>query len=146
MMKKYNQWVLLVSPQYVCVLFHEKMQTYMHKLLREAVTETCFLFTMIEYHEADCWEGSSSESSVEGSWLGTPTPRNSPKPTTMDPQHPVDDDDLPPSTTSTLRGPLDLRDTLDHSLPPSARSTLTRPEIAHVMNTLKRQDTFSRWV
>ncbi|XP_063844799.1 disks large homolog 5-like isoform X5 [Scylla paramamosain] len=97
-----------------------------------------------KYHEADCWEGSSSEGSVEGSWVGTPTPRNSPKPSSLDSQHPVDDDDLPPSTTSTLRGPLDLRDTLDHSLPPSARSTLTRPEIAHVMSTLKRQDTFSR--
>lgn len=101
-----------------------------------------------KYHEAEGWEGSSSGSSVEGSRSGTPTPRNSPKSTSHEAPHAVGDDDLPPSTTSTLRGPLDLRDTLehslDHSLPPSARSTLTRPEIAHVMNTLKRQETFSR--
>ncbi|XP_066956131.1 disks large homolog 5 isoform X2 [Macrobrachium rosenbergii] len=104
-----------------------------------------------KYHEAEGWEGSSSGSSVGGSRSGTPTPRNSPKASSHDASHPVDDDDdddLPPSTTSTLRGPLDMRDTLehshDHSLPPSARSTLTRPEIAHVMNSLKRQETFSR--
>ncbi|XP_042204892.1 disks large homolog 5-like isoform X3 [Homarus americanus] len=102
-----------------------------------------------KYREAEGWEGSSSGSSVEGSRSGTPTPRNSPKPTSHEaPRSVDDDDDLPHSTTSTLRGPLDLRDTLehslDHSLPPSARSTLTRPEITHVMNTLKRQETFSR--
>ncbi|KAK7078591.1 Disks large 5, partial [Halocaridina rubra] len=106
------------------------------------------------YHEAEGWEGSSSGSSVGGSRSGTPTPRNSPKSSSHDTSHAVDDDDeddednLPPSTTSTLRGPLDLRETLehnhDHSLPPSARSTLTRPEIAHVMTSLKRQETFSR--
>ncbi|XP_068228466.1 disks large homolog 5 isoform X3 [Palaemon carinicauda] len=108
-------------------------------------------FNPDKYHEAEGWEGSSSGSSVGGSRSGTPTPRNSPKASSHDASHPVDDDDdddLPPSTTSTLRGPLDMRDTLehshDHSLPPSARSTLTRPEIAHVMNSLKRQETFSR--
>ncbi|XP_069186254.1 disks large homolog 5 isoform X4 [Procambarus clarkii] len=101
-----------------------------------------------KYHEAEGWEGSSNGGSLEGSRSGTPTPRNSPKPTQHETSHPVDDDDLSPSTTSTLRGPLDLRETLehslDHSLPPSARSTLTRPEITHIMNTLKRQETFSR--
>ncbi|KAK8726700.1 hypothetical protein OTU49_010006, partial [Cherax quadricarinatus] len=96
-----------------------------------------------KYHEAEGWEGSSSGNSIDGSRSGTPTPRNSPKPATHEATHSVDDEDLSPSTTSTLRGPLDLRDTLehslDHSLPPSARSTLTRPEITHVMNTLKRR-------
>ncbi|KAK4296064.1 hypothetical protein Pmani_031414 [Petrolisthes manimaculis] len=80
-----------------------------------------------KYQEAEGWEGSSGESSVEGSWSGTPTPRNSPKPAPLDPQRPGDEDDLPTSTTSTLRSPLDIRDTL-----------------AHVMNTFKRQETFSR--
>ncbi|XP_037785436.1 disks large homolog 5-like isoform X4 [Penaeus monodon] len=100
-----------------------------------------------KYQEAEGWVGSSSSSSVGGSRSGTPTPRNSPKPTSHDSPHSVDDDNMPPSSTSTLRSPLDLRDTLDHSLDhslsPSARSTLTRPEIAHVMNSLKRE-TFSR--
>lgn len=106
-------------------------------------------FLCAEYQEAEGWVGSSSSSSVGGSRSGTPTPRNSPKPTSHDSPHSVDEDNMPPSSTSTLRSPLDLRDTLDHSLDhslsPSARSTLTRPEIAHVMNSLKRE-TFSRCV
>lgn len=116
-------------------------------LVRRLLINLTVYFT--EYQEAEGWVGSSSSSSVGGSRSGTPTPRNSPKPTSHDSPHSVDDDNMPPSSTSTLRSPLDLRDTLDHSLDhslsPSARSTLTRPEIAHVMNSLKRE-TFSRCV
>ncbi|CAL4070670.1 unnamed protein product, partial [Meganyctiphanes norvegica] len=109
-----------------------------------------------KYHEASGWEGSSSGSSMVNSRSATPTcgtptphttPRSSPKPTD---HGSMEEEDLPPSSSSTLRSPLDMAHPLDvrealdlSSLPPSARSTLTRPEIQHVMNTLKRQDTFA---
>lgn len=98
--------------------------------------------SLTEYLEAEGWDESSSGGSVVmGSLSGTPTPHNSPK---MSRTSPIggenDDEDLPLSTNSTLRAPLDPRD----SLPPSARSTLTRPQATHILNVLKRQDTFSR--
>ena len=97
-----------------------------------------FIFYSTEYTEAEGGWVSSTEVSATCSRSGSPTPRNSPKVLL------TDEDSLPLSTTSTLRSPLDPREILEHSLTPSARSTLTKPQIAHVLNTLKRQDTFSR--
>lgn len=89
---------------------------------------------------------------IMGSRSGTPTPQNSPKAARSSPiggkdeEEEEEEEDLPPSSSSTLRAPLDPRDrdTLEHSLPPSARSTLTRPQATHLLNVLKRQESFTR--
>ncbi|KAB7496651.1 Disks large-like protein 5 [Armadillidium nasatum] len=103
-----------------------------------------------KYHEAESWDESSSGGSmIMGSRSGTPTPQNSPKAARSSPiggkdeEEEEEEEDLPPSSSSTLRAPLDPRDTLEHSLPPSARSTLTRPQATHLLNVLKRQESFT---